>query len=61
MIGKCNYKSATLLQDMQKHSCLCQGVQNVYICEVGSLALNGSFEAFKDNIISSHVQVVHID
>merc|ERR1712241_665752 len=34
-----------------------QGVQNVYICEVGNSALNGSFEEFTNTIVSSEVEV----
>ncbi|XP_023329813.1 uncharacterized protein LOC111702378 [Eurytemora carolleeae] len=34
-----------------------EGVQNVYICEVGNLKLNGSFEDFVQNVVTSTVQV----
>ena len=37
---------------------VCEGVQNVYICEVGNVKLNGSFEDFVQNVVTSTVQVI---
>jgi len=34
-----------------------QGVQNVYICEVGNQGMNGTFEEFTNSVLSSQVQV----
>ena len=36
------------------------GVQNVWICEVGSKATDSSFEAFMDRLISSQVGLLSL-
>ena len=51
-------KSAEFLDD-RMFDLVALGVQNVWICEVGSEAIDGSFEAFQQRLTASKVKRPH--